>query len=90
MWRGWSQVTGNVANNGKSQYLQDAEGNRVAKDAITSMSYDLLVNGFSAQYDYVRDQSGNQLSEFTLSNVSPVLVHTHVYANGTLMATYDT
>jgi RHS repeat-associated protein len=30
------------------------------------------------------------MSEFTLSNGNPVLVHTNVYADGTLFATYDT
>jgi RHS repeat-associated protein len=72
-------------------YIYDADGERVAKGTITNFtSCDPSVNGFTTTSDYVRDQSGNQMSEFTLSGGNPVLVHTNVYANGALFATYDT
>lgn len=107
-------VAGDITNDGKNQYLYnangqicavewtynsltimtgyiyDADGNRVAKGSITSMSCDPSKNGFVTESDYVRDQSGNQLSEFTAdSNGNIVPEHTNVWANGTLMATDD-
>jgi len=48
----------------RTGYIYDAEGNRVAKGAITTMSCDPSANGFTTQADYVRDQAGHQLSEF--------------------------
>jgi RHS repeat-associated protein len=71
-------------------YIYDAEGNRVAKGTITTMSCDPSVNGFIATANYVVDQAGNQLSEFEIdSNGNIALQHTNVYAAGSLMATYD-
>ncbi|HTW46262.1 MAG TPA: hypothetical protein VMD58_12000 [Acidobacteriaceae bacterium] len=68
-----------------------SDGDRVAKGTITSFnSCDPSVNGFVATANYVRDQAGNQLSEFaTDASGNEALVHTNVYAAGTLMATYD-
>jgi RHS repeat-associated protein len=72
-------------------YIYDADGNRVAKGAITTWgSCDPTVNGFTTQADYVRDQAGNSMSTFTLAGGNPVLTSTNVYANGALIATDDT
>jgi RHS repeat-associated protein len=71
-------------------YIYDADGDRVAKGPINSWSCDPSVNGFTTQSNYVRDQAGNQLSEFTAdSNGNIAWQHTNVYAGGGLMATYD-
>jgi RHS repeat-associated protein len=71
-------------------YVYDADGQRVAKGTITTFSCDVTTNGFQTQSDYVRDQAGNQLSEFTPgSGGSMVLAHTNVWANGVLIATDD-
>src|SRR6185437_3256567 len=51
------------------------------------MSCDPSKNGFTTQYDYVRDQAGHQLSEF-VPGATP-WQHTNVYANGELFATQD-
>lgn len=70
-------------------YIYDADGNRVAKGAISSWSCDPSVNGFTTQADYVRDQAGHQLSEFVPSNGTMAWQHTNIYANGMLIATDD-
>jgi RHS repeat-associated protein len=63
---------------------------RVGKGAISVWSCDPGTNGFTTQSDYVRDQAGNQLSEFDPgSNGNLALAHTNVWANGTLIATDD-
>lgn len=71
-------------------YIYDADGNRVAKGTITSMSCDPSVNGFTATANYVVDEAGHQLSELDPdSNGTMAWQHTNVYAGGSLMATYD-
>jgi len=71
-------------------YIYDAEGNRVAKGTITTMSCDPSVNGFTTQANYVRDQAGHQLSEFAPGQGGTMVwQHTNVYANGELIATED-
>src|SRR6185437_10255486 len=68
-------------------YIYDADGNRVAKGIITSMSCDASMNGFTTQANYVRDQAGHHLSEFVPGAIP--WQHTNVYANGELIATED-
>jgi len=74
-------------------YIYDADGNRVAKGSITTWgSCDPVTNGFIAgsQTDYVRDQSGNPLSEFVPgTNGAITLQSTNVWADGMLIATDD-
>lgn len=71
-------------------YIYDADGNRVAKEAITSWSCDPSANGFTTRSDYVRDQAGNQLTELDAdSNGNITGQHTNVWANGQLIGTYD-
>jgi RHS repeat-associated protein len=76
---------------GMTGYQYDADGNRIGKGSITSMSCDLTVNGYQAQSDYVLDQGGGQMSEMAVAaNGTEVWQHTNVTAGGSLIATYDT
>ena len=71
-------------------YIYDAEGNRVSKGTILSMSCDPSVNGFQATNDYVRGPGGEQLTETGSDGQgNMVWAHTNVYAGGQLMATYN-
>ena len=71
-------------------YVYDAEGNRVSKGTITSMSCDPSVNGYQATNDYVRGPGGEQLTETGSDGQgNMVWAHTNVYAGGQLMATYN-
>jgi len=76
---------------GMTGYQYDADGNRIGKGSITSMSCDLTANGYQAQSDYVLDAGGGQMSEMAVAaNGSEVWQHTNVTAGGALIATYDT
>lgn len=61
-------------------YIYDADGNRVAKGSITSMSCDPSTNGFTTESDYVRDQAGNQLTELTADSRVPHVSQRHGFA----------
>jgi RHS repeat-associated protein len=67
-------------------YLYDAEGNRIAKGSITSMSCDPTANGFQTTQNYVLGPSGEELSMFDGGNHWQ---RTNVYAAGKLVGTYD-
>jgi RHS repeat-associated protein len=76
---------------GMTGYQYDADGNRIGKGSITSMSCDLTTNGYQAQSDYVLDLGGGQMSEMAVdANGGEVWQHTNVTAGGSLIATYDT
>jgi len=68
-------------------YLYDAEGSRVAKGSITSLSCDLSHNGFQLTEQYVSGQSGEQLA---VLDGSGAWKRSSVYGAGRLLATYDT
>jgi len=71
-------------------YIYNAEGERVAKGSITSMSCNPAVNGFQTRNDYVVGLSGEQAAEMTVGNSGAMVwQHTNVFAAGTLVATYD-
>jgi RHS repeat-associated protein len=71
-------------------YVYDAEGTRVAKGTITSMSCDPAVNGFHTTSDYVLGPSGEQVTEMGMdANGNMAHQHTNVWAGGKLLATYD-
>jgi RHS repeat-associated protein len=71
-------------------YLYDADGVRVAKGSITSMSCDPAANGFQTTSDYVHGPSGEQVTEMAMdANGSMAWQHTNVWAAGKLLATYD-
>ena len=70
-------------------YVYNAEGERVAKGPITTMSCDPVVSGLqtASESDYVLGPSGEQLTE--MGNGNTTWVHTNVFAAGELFATYD-
>jgi RHS repeat-associated protein len=74
-------------------YVYDAEGNRVAKGAITSWSCDPSANGLEIsgnETDYVLGPGGQQAAELTQdSNGSMNWQRIYVYAGSALIATYD-
>ncbi|WP_420239026.1 RHS repeat-associated core domain-containing protein [Telmatobacter bradus] len=72
-----------------TQYLYDAEGNRVAKGTISSFSCDTTTNGFTVATVYVLGPGNEQLSEIANNAGTWQWAHTNVYAAGQLMATYD-
>jgi RHS repeat-associated protein len=83
-------AAGNVINDNLNSYLYDADGTRVAKGTITSMSCDPAVNGFQTTTDYVLGLAGEQVTEVGV-NANGTLAHQHtnVWAGGKLLGTYD-
>jgi RHS repeat-associated protein len=71
-----------------TEYIYDAEGNRVAKGTISTWSCDTTVNGFVATTAYVLGPHGEQLTEMTSNGGTWQWAHTNVMAGG-LDATYD-
>lgn len=67
-------------------YVYDAAGNRVGKGTITSFSCNLSSNGLVITSGYVVGLDGEQLTE---TNGGTGWLHTHVFANGKLLATYS-
>jgi RHS repeat-associated protein len=67
-------------------YLYDAEGLRVAKGSITTLSCSLASNGFALTNQYLLDQGGDQVTEL---NGSGVWQHSNVWSGAHLDATYD-
>jgi len=67
-------------------YLYDADGARVAKSTITTMSCDPTANGFQFTENYVL---GPTSEELTMLDGNNNWQRTNVYAAGELMATYD-
>jgi RHS repeat-associated protein len=67
-------------------YLYDADGNRVAKGTITSMSCDPTKNGFQFTENYVLGVGGEEL---TMLDGNNNWQRTNVYAAGKLIGTYD-
>ncbi len=70
-------------------YVYNAEGQRVGKGSISSMSCDVSMNGFRPISDYVIGPSGEQLTELDTTSGSMAWAHTNVFAAGQLIATYD-
>jgi RHS repeat-associated protein len=74
-------------------YVYDAEGRRVAKGAITTMSCDPTTAGFSPtvnETDYILDQAGHQVTEMASGmNGTMNWAHTNVWAGGELLGTYS-
>jgi RHS repeat-associated protein len=67
-------------------YLYDADGARVAKGTITTMSCDPTANGFQFTENYVLGPGGEEL---TMLDGSNTWQRTNAYAAGKLLATYD-
>jgi RHS repeat-associated protein len=74
---------------GLTGYLYDADGNRVGKGTLTSLSCDVTVNGYQPTSDYILDLDGHQQTELASSGGGLTWVHTNVMADGALVATYD-
>lgn len=82
----------------QTQYIYDAEGHRVAEGTIADWSQgcDLTpndshqaANGFQQTKALVVGPSGEQMTELGVdANGSSSWVHTNVYANGRIIATY--
>ncbi|WP_263357652.1 Ig-like domain repeat protein, partial [Acidicapsa ligni] len=70
-------------------YVYNAEGQRVGKGSISSMSCDVSTNGFQPTNDYVIGPGGEQLTELDTTSGSMAWAHTNVFAAGQLIATYD-
>lgn len=71
-------------------YIYNAEGERVAKGSITTMSCDPVTNGFQPMTDYVVGPNGAAVSDVVSDGMGNMIPqHTHVYAGAQLMATYD-
>ena len=76
----------------QTQYIYDAEGNRVAEGTIQDWSQgcDLTSNGFQQTKAYIVGSGGAQLTELSVDgNENFFWVHTNVYANGSQIATYS-
>ena len=72
-------------------YQYDANGARVSKGSISSMSCDLTTNGYQPWSEYVLGQDGGQMTELAVEqNGTPRWEHTNVTADGSLIETYDT
>ncbi|MGA8044095.1 MAG: RHS repeat-associated core domain-containing protein, partial [Terracidiphilus sp.] len=69
-----------------TEYIYDAEGRRVAKGTISTMSCDPTSNGFHLTASYVLDEDG---SELTQQDGSGNWQRTNVYVASKLLATYD-
>jgi RHS repeat-associated protein len=72
---------------GYTGYLYDAEGQRVAKGAISSWSCNPGTNGFTLTESYVLGPGGEEL---TMADGNGNWQRTNVYGQGKLLATYDT
>ena len=80
-----------AVNNGliMTQYIYDAEGNRVAKGTISTWSCDSSANGFQATSSYVLGLGGEQVTEMNVNSGQSTWAHTNVNAGGVPVATYD-
>ncbi len=72
-------------------YLYDADGIRVAKGSISSMSCDPTINHFVTISDYIIGPANEQLTEMDMDPNQGVMAwqHTNIWAGGTLLGTYD-
>ncbi|HZB88213.1 MAG TPA: RHS repeat-associated core domain-containing protein [Terracidiphilus sp.] len=67
-------------------YIYNAEGQRVAKGTLTTLSCNLSTNGFQLTESYVLGQGGEEL---TMLDGNSHWQRTNVYGAGQLLATYD-
>lgn len=78
----------NTAMGTMTQYIYDADGNRVSKGTITTFSCDSATfsPSVSTTSNYILDLSGQQLTEV---DGTGAWQHTNLFAAGMLVATYD-
>ena len=67
-------------------YIYDADGNRVARGSIASMSCDPGSNGFQFTESYVLDTNGEEL---TMLDGNGNWQRTNIFGGGRQLATYD-
>jgi hypothetical protein len=75
----------------QTQHIYDAEGNRVAEGTVADWTQgcDMTQNGFQQTKAYIDGPNGEKMTELSVDpNGNPSWVHTNVYANGGLIATY--
>lgn len=76
-----------------TQYIYDAEGNRIAKGTISTWSCDPSTNGLSSavsETDYILDQAGNQITEMASDPRGNMnWTHSNIWAAGNLIGTYS-
>jgi len=70
---------------GVTLYIYNASGTRVAKGS-GSFSCNLSTNGFTVTHRYILDVAGRQMTEY---DGSGNWLHSNVFANGELLATYS-
>ena len=70
----------------RTGYIYDADGSRVARGSIASMSCDPGSNGFQFTESYVLDTNGEEL---TMLDGNGNWQRTNVYGGGRQLATYD-
>jgi len=68
------------------QYLYDAEGRRVAKGSVGSLTCAAPDAGFTLKNQYLLGQGGEQVTEL---NGAGTVQHTNAFIGGKLLATYD-
>jgi hypothetical protein len=71
-----------------TEYIYDSQGNRVGKGSITTLDCAKATNGFVASAGYVTGLHGEQMTETNGTTGTTQWVHTNVFANGSLIATY--
>ena len=69
-------------------YIYDAEGTRVSKGAIQAWSCNPTASGYITTSDYILGPGGEQFSEYTMTSGTMTWLHTNVWADGRLIATY--
>lgn len=68
------------------QYLYDADGRRVAKSPTSSLSCGVPP---APTNEYLLGPDGEQVTELSISGSTVTPLHSNVFANGKLLATYD-
>jgi RHS repeat-associated protein len=68
------------------QYLYDAEGRRVGKGSVGSLTCAAPDAGFTLKSQYLLGQGGEQVTEL---NGAGAVQHTNAFIGGKLLATYD-
>lgn len=83
----------NTLGGGLTQYIYNAEGQRVAKGHPTTgntLACPTDMGNFTATATYVLGLAGEQVTELAVSNGTSTWMHSNVYAGGgQLLATYD-
>ena len=77
-----------LTSGGMTEYVYDAEGQRVMKGTISTFTCNPASDGFSVTTLYTRGLNGEDLTELTESSGSYQWDHTNVFADGQLLATY--